>query len=102
MIRYKKWDCNVLFHTYRDNGNTAIQLVDARDGQPVVTASVNLVTKLPEDQVYIKDYSENEGVLEALVEGGIISPPIAYAETGFVNVPRCKILVPIFQEEEEE
>jgi hypothetical protein len=102
MIQYKNWNCNVLFHTYQENGNTAIQLVDARDGQPIATASVNLSTPLAQDEVYIKNYSENEGVLEALVEGGILSPPISYSQTGFVTVPRCKILVPIFVEELEE
>jgi hypothetical protein len=32
--------------------------------------------KLPKDQAYIKDYSENEGMLEALADAGIVKEVI--------------------------
>ena len=36
--------------------------------------------------------SENEGVLDALVEAGYVSKPIDWVRTGFVTCPICKLL----------
>ena len=47
---------------------------------------------LPEDHVAIKDYSECEGVLDTLVQAGIVSAPIGYVRSGYVELPICRIL----------
>jgi hypothetical protein len=91
-IVFLDWTCNVVFTKYFD-GNTAIQLVDAEDGAPIATATINVPdAELPEDQVVIKDYSENAGMLDVLYEAGIISDPIGFVMTGFVPSPICKLL----------
>ena len=76
------------------NGQIRIQLYDVEDGMPYATASVALEgVKLASDEVAIKDYSENRGILEALINGGVISQPIKEARTGHVVVPICRVLI---------
>jgi hypothetical protein len=98
-VRFGDYDCHVLFHEYAHGGNTAIQLVDDRDGMPVATATVNPGSKLDKDIVCIKTYSENKGMLQALMQAGIVSEPLYTLQMGFVEVPVCKLLVPALQNE---
>ena len=42
--------------------------------------------------VYIKDYSENQGMLVALQEAGVVSDVIEHVESGYVRVPLVYIL----------
>lgn len=67
------------------NGQNAIQLVD-QDGMPFMTASVAYDVNIAIDCVIIKNYSENEGILEALIEAGIIDKPFMEIPTGFVTL----------------
>jgi|APSaa5957512576_1039674.scaffolds.fasta_scaffold12820_6 hypothetical protein len=89
MVKFKQWNCEVEFGEY-SNGRIAIELVDP---EPIAVATVNLPdVVLKDDEVIIKDYSENEGVLDALVEAGYVSKPIDWVRTGFVTCPICKLL----------
>jgi hypothetical protein len=101
-VQFGNYSCHVVFSAYQDNDNTAIQLVDVRDGLPVATATINPGTKMKKELVAIKDYSENEGMLEALTNAGIVSAPISWLPMGFVTVPVCELLVPVFEEFEEQ
>lgn len=47
---------------------------------------------LAENEVIIKDYSENEGILEALVEAGIVSEPVRTVIVGFAIGYVCLLL----------
>ena len=60
------------------NGQTRIQLYDVMDGMPYATATVAVDVKLAEDEVAIKNYSENEGVLDSLIKAGVVSHPHLY------------------------
>ena len=59
---------------------------------PYMTASVNVGNTDP-TEVAIKDYSENEGILQAMVEAGIVSEPVRTVKSGFVDIPICRLLV---------
>jgi hypothetical protein len=84
---------SLVFGKYR-NGQRAIEMIDEADGAPYAVASVALVDEfLSDDEVAIKNWSENAGVLESLIENEIVSAPIRYAYSGFVQVPICKLLV---------
>jgi len=72
------------------NGHTKIQMMDMTDGFPYATASVT-VPGLANGEVGIKNYSENEGVLAFLIENNIVEPPHRFVESGFVNIPVCKM-----------
>jgi hypothetical protein len=67
------------------NGQTSIQLID-RAGIPFMTASVAHDLDIDDDCVIIKNYSENEGIMEALIEAGIIEKPFCEIPTGFVTL----------------
>lgn len=80
------------------DGTTAWQ-IHAEDGEPLIVPTVCLVDYgfLPAPgNVFIKNYSENEGILECLTEAGIIlkvgekpCPP-----NPVVHFDECKVLIP--------
>jgi hypothetical protein len=90
-VHFLEWTCNVSLLQY-PNGRTAIQL-NAEDGEPVATATVNVPTyPLGEDEVLIKDYAENAGMLESLTEAGIIEPTGITIPVGHVQTHICRLL----------
>lgn len=72
------------------NGNVAMTLIDCVDGLPFATATINH-NSLQEGEVAIKDYSENAGVLIFLLDNNIVKPPHRFINSGFVNIPVCKL-----------
>jgi hypothetical protein len=73
------------------NGQTRIQLYDKTDGMPYATATVAVDYELGETEVAIKNYSENEGILESLIEAGVIGHPRTFIQSGYVKIPVCKL-----------
>jgi hypothetical protein len=72
------------------NGRTSINLIDVKDNQPYAVATTNLPdVLLLDNEVLIKDYSENEGVLEFLTTNNIVVPTDKWATSGFVDVQVC-------------
>lgn len=96
-MKFKHWDCNIKIGYYA-NGNTAIQLFGKEDHEPVATATINLYEKLPQNQAYIKDYSENEGMLEVLMEAGIVTKILGYRHNGYIVAPLCELDMDILTE----
>lgn len=93
-VKYMGWDCKIQFHKYR-NGSLAMRLVSTYDTQePIATASVNLANgEVKPGEIAIKDYSENDGMLQTLISHGIVSEPIRYIRTGYIEIPICNLLV---------
>jgi hypothetical protein len=103
-VQFRQWLCNVQLREY-GNGRKAIVLVNANTireddyiaypgMEDIAVATINLPAEMmTDDEVIIKDYSENEGMLAVLVEAGIISDPVRYVRTGYVNSPVCKLLI---------
>lgn len=76
------------------NGRIALQLFEVGDFEPYMVATVNLPElPLEEGEVFIKDYSENEGIFEALLRAGIIEFAGKMADNGYVKVPVCRVLI---------
>lgn len=73
-------------------GNLAIELYDLDDGFPFAKSTINL-PGLGKDEVAVKDYSENEGMLDFLVSNQIVHPPHRTERSGFVTVPVCKLKI---------
>lgn len=83
---------SVIFDKYA-SGQNAIMLYDLADGFPFMTATAALTNvELESDDVAIKNYSENVGILETLIAANIISKPHSYIPSGYANFPICKIL----------
>ena len=73
-----------------NTGTPALELIDTEDGFPFAKCTVN-VPDLAKDEVGVKDYSENEGMLDFLIDNLIIEKPHRYENSGFVKIPICKI-----------
>lgn len=80
-------DVVIQLHKY-SNDRPVIQLIDAEDGEPYATATVNVPdVLLLDNEVLIKDYSENEGMLDFLVRNNIVTPTQNGVQSGFVWLP---------------
>lgn len=76
-----------------NNGRHAIELLEmdpTYGPTPYMTASVNLPNVLLQDnEVLIKDYSENEGVTKFLSKHNIVTPTNNWVKSGYVDVQVC-------------
>lgn len=90
------------FHTWTpvirtySNGRTAVEYWSESEYGPECEciASVNLPFQgMEEDEIGVKDYSENEGLYECMLTAGHISPAIRYVDQGFISIPICKLLI---------
>jgi hypothetical protein len=76
-----------------DKHQTAIILEDPDDGEQVAVATICIPEEnLESNEVIIKNYSENEGMLHTLILAKIISVPVRY--TKIQRFPICKLLLP--------
>ena len=90
---YTEYDVKLQWGKY-GNGRKALELVDAENGWPVMTATVNVPeAQLSEGETIIKNYSENEGVLQFLQKNGIVGPVKREIGVGFVSCPVVDLLV---------
>lgn len=91
-MNYKGYECRVVLETYA-RGGTCIRLVGAGGdyvGEPMATAT-SWVPGLGSDEVAVKDYSENEGMVDHLIDAGVVSPPHRFVESGHVTLPVCRM-----------
>lgn len=95
LVRFAGHDCKVQVERYASNGHTALSLYDAKTGEYVATASVNMPeVPLAPNQVFIKDFSENSGMLTALEGAEIVRVSGVYVPTGIGSLPICELLIP--------
>lgn len=94
-VNFKNKSYMVLKNKYGSNERTALILsINGNYDEYSIVASVNLPeVPLSEDHVFIKTWGENEGILEALEEAGIVESTGIEVPTGFVTVTMVKILV---------
>ena len=89
-VRFLNWNCHVQ-HEHYNNGRTCIQLY-TEQGEPMATATVNVPCfSLAPDEVLVKDYAENTGILECLSEAGVILPTGKTLQVGQAVVHVCKL-----------
>jgi len=86
-MSYKQYKAVVVRSKYVNNDNLALMLIDEEDGSPITKITVNTEDKLPEGFGYVKNYSENEGIMEVLQEEGLIKEVLGYKQMGWVTVP---------------
>ena len=74
-IKFKEWNCKLVFDTYQ-NYRVCLRLVEEETGEPIATATVNLPDEKQEkNEVFIKDYSENTEMLQALINAKVVTAP---------------------------
>lgn len=88
VVTFKQWTCRLMFHRYQVGDTVAIKLVEQGSGEPIATATVN-IPDLDSNEVAVKDYSENQGMLQVLIEAGVVHTPHRIVSTGFVTIPVC-------------
>ena len=88
--KYRLYEnCHLIFGRY-SNARVAIQIY--RDYQLIAKATVNIPeAKLNDDEVLIKDYAENQGILQSLINNKIITNTGNVIATGFTAVNVCKL-----------
>ncbi|WP_117161318.1 hypothetical protein [Paraliobacillus sp. X-1268] len=97
-MTFKGYECELKFGKYR-NGNTAIQLHDKEDASRVAIATVNGEFQPSEGVVGIKDWSENHGMVDALISANVIEQDLQFIEpTGFVAIEYYKLSEVTLQE----
>ncbi len=83
--------CQLSFARY-GNGRIALRLF-TQEG-PMATATVNVPCHpLGPNEVLIKDFAENRGVLEALVEAGVVRRTGAVCRVGHAEAHVCDLLI---------
>lgn len=90
--KYTDTNVDLVFGRYGD-GSVAIQAMNADDGMMEFTATVALDRVPDPGNVFIKNWSENEGVYQALLVTGVIGPVIRRVPSGFVEALECPLLI---------
>lgn len=75
---------------YYPNGNLALQ-VAIKDEGSLCTCTVNPGQVVTHDAIAVKDYSENEGMVETLTTMGIIGKELYRIPRGRVGIPVHKL-----------
>ncbi|MAG26335.1 hypothetical protein CMI47_12365 [Candidatus Pacearchaeota archaeon] len=70
-VKFKHWDTVIHISRYANNGNIALSLNDAETQEPIAKATVN-TDKMTDEFGVIKDHSENEGMLQALLDAEVV------------------------------
>lgn len=107
-VFFSAYQCTPIVKFYR-NGRPCLCLVSAIEnddimmGEPIATASVNLPEcEMAEDEIAIKDYSENEGMASTLFGAGFIEREVRYDNSSMIPIyrmaPRLVELVAIARE----
>jgi len=85
-----KQDYTIKKDTYR-TGGMALLIMDGYT--EAMRVSVNIEGfRCPEGHIVVKDYSENEGILDALIAAGVLCRTDTSVRSGFVNCEVCKVL----------
>lgn len=95
-VTFRGWRCRVEKQQYHQGGVDRIGLLlkDIHTGEPVAVATVNIPEiSLAPGEVIVKDYSENEGMLDTLVAAGVVSTPSRAVQLRYVTVYVCTCLI---------
>lgn len=91
-VKFKNWECVIEWSIYSQNNNIAIKLLDEKTKELVTFATTNTSEKTDWTKIQVKDWSENRGMWEALVDSGVIeSEPVEKITSYFVQVKVGKL-----------
>ena len=95
VIEFREWKCFMEVTEYQ-NDRTAILLHELESNDPglVATATVNIPdAEVGMNEVLIKDWSENEGMVEALQRAGVIGPVLEMVPVGYTAASKHELLI---------
>ena len=88
--KYVNEEVELSFGFY-DNGSTAISATSLM-GEPLFKATVAIDEIPPAGHAFLKGWSENEGIPEALIAAGIAEPTGRMVKTGKCEAMEVKLL----------
>jgi hypothetical protein len=84
---YKDWGVYLSWNRYT-NKRLRLALLDVEDDCPVAIATVNIPEEdLAPNEIIVKNYSENEGMLQFLQKNGIVRGVKRHVSSGWVSCP---------------
>ena len=87
--------CRILWQPYELGNRIRLQLIDVDDDVPYACATVNDPSVLlNENELLIKNWSENEGVLQALVDAGVVEDTGRTVPMGRARAHIVRLLLP--------
>jgi len=90
-VNYIGCQCRVVKEHYEHGGGVCLRLVST-EGEPIATATVNVPeSNIPQDFVLIKNYSENQGILEILAQANIVTPTPIKVTVGYCQADLCQL-----------
>ena len=93
-VKFLGQECKVEMSRYSDDLQRDAILLFCPNGELMTVATVNIPEAMLQDgEVWIKPWSENTGVYEALVEAGIVGKAVGTYPCGFSKALRCPLLV---------
>ena len=93
LFDFLDWSCYAEWAWYdKEQTKRALLVRDNADGQVIAKASLNMPKLKPTvNEVIIKDYAENAGVMDALVHAGVIEPSHLSVKERHVIVHICRV-----------
>ena len=89
-------ECVLELGRYQHGGRLALSVLEKQTREPWTEATVNIPeAPLRPGEVFIKDYSENEGLLQALYDARIVMSTGEHVQSGYVRIPKCLLMVPV-------
>lgn len=89
-IHFRNHEYKIVYSKYVNNNRISISLIDPITYESYAIATVNLVNEnLDYNEVAIKTWSENDGILKALIQNGIISEPHRVVNVGYTKAYIC-------------
>lgn len=82
----------IVQRTTYPNGMISIQLFNL-EGMPFAKATIDSLPELPSKGcAFVKNYAENNGILEALEEAGLVKPTGNKMSVGYVEADEVEVL----------
>ncbi len=95
VVLFNGTPCHLNRDAYHSGKRTALWLTSADDGQQVAMCTVNLPEEyLDINEVFIKDYSENFGMVNALRAIGLIDKANRRIKQGWVEIDSYTLHLP--------
>jgi len=95
-VRFLDMDCILLIKRYSETNAISIQLwsnTKNKQSELVATATINVPdANIESDDVIIKNYRENEGILKVLVDAGVVLTPHNKVKIGNNEGSICKLI----------
>jgi len=91
-ITYNGIKLQLIWGSYPMTNHNSLKLL-TEENEPYMVASTDVEhIELEPDEILIKNYAENTGILPALVKAGIVAKPHESVKSGFVKIDICQLI----------